>query len=111
MDLNLLLNLARHFSLNTLYRWFKDEGFRLLFKNAGTLLSGNMIAWILGLITFAITARILGPTQFGIFVLITTYVTIVDKILNFQSWQALIKYGAEVLEKKNNDSFKSIGLC
>ena len=108
MDLNLLLNLARHFSLNTLYRWFKDEGFRLLFKNAGTLLSGNMIAWILGLITFAITARILGPTQFGIFVLITTYVTIVDKILNFQSWQALIKYGAEVLEKKNNDSFKSI---
>ena len=108
MDLNLLLNLARHFSLNTLYRWFKDEGFRLLFKNAGTLLSGNMIAWILGLITFAITARILGPTQFGIFVLITTYVTIVDKILNFQSWQALIKYGAEVLEKKNNDGFKSI---
>ena len=108
MDLNHLLSLARHFSLNTLYRWFKDEGFRLLFKNAGTLLSGNMIAWILGLITFAITARILGPTQFGIFVLITTYVTIVDKILNFQSWQALIKYGAEVLEKKNNDSFKSI---
>lgn len=108
MDLNLLLNLARHFSLNTLYRWFKDEGFRLLFKNAGTLLGGDTIAWILGLITFAITARILGPAQFGAFVLITTYVTIVDKILNFQSWQALIKYGAETLEKKNNDSFKSI---
>jgi len=108
MDLNFLFNLARYISFKTLFRWFKDEGLRLLFKNAGTLLSGNMIAWILGLITFAITARILGPTQFGILVLITTYVTIVDKILNFQSWQALIKYGAEVLEKKNNDSFKSI---
>ena len=111
MNQSSLLDTIRSFSLSTVYRWFKEDSFRLLFKNAGTLLSGNMIAWILGLITFAITARILGPTQFGIFVLITTYVTIVDKILNFQSWQALIKYGAEVLEKKNNDSFKSIGLC
>ena len=108
MNQSSLLDTIRSFSLSTVYRWFKEDSFRLLFKNAGTLLSGNMIAWILGLITFAITARILGPTQFGIFVLITTYVTIVDKILNFQSWQALIKYGAEVLEKKNNDSFKSI---
>lgn len=108
MDLNFLFNLARYISFKTLYRWFKDEGLRLLFKNAGTLLSGNMIAWVLGLATFAITVRILGPTQFGIFVLIITYVTIVDKILNFQSWEALIKYGADTLEEKNNDSFKSI---
>jgi O-antigen/teichoic acid export membrane protein len=108
MNLNSFLNIVQNFSLNTLYRWFKEDSFRLLFKNAGTLLSGNMVAWILGLVTFAITARILGATQFGILVLITTYVTIVDKLLNFQSWQALIKYGAEALVRKSNDDFKSI---
>ena len=88
--------------------WFKDDIFRQLFKNAGTLLSGNMIALVMGLISLAITARILGPTQFGILVLITTYVSIVDTVLNFQSWQALIKYGAEALEQKKDDEFKSI---
>lgn len=108
MDLDFFSNIAQQFTLKKIYRWFKEDSFRLLFKNAGTLLSGNMVAWILGLGTFAITARILGPTEFGILVLITTYVTIVDKLLNFQSWQALIKYGAEALERKSNDDFKSI---
>lgn len=108
MNLSSFLNLVQNFSLDTLYQWAKEDSFRLLFKNAGTLLSGNMVAWILGLVTFAITARILGPTQFGMLVMITTYVTIVDKLLNFQSWQALIKYGAEALEWENNDNFESI---
>jgi O-antigen/teichoic acid export membrane protein len=108
MNLKFFLNIVQNFSLSTFYRWFKEDSFRLLFKNAGTLLSGNMVAWILGLATFAITARILGPTQFGILVLITTYVTIMDKLLNFQSWQALIKYGAEALVRKSNNEFKSI---
>ncbi len=108
MSLKSFLNRVQNFSLDTLYRWFKEDSFRLLFKNAGTLLSGNMVAWVLGLATFAITARILGSTLFGILVLITTYVTIVDKLLNFQSWQALIKYGTEALVRKSNDDFKSI---
>lgn len=108
MKLRSFLNQVQNFSPNTLYRWFREDSFRLLFKNAGTLLSGNMVAWILGLVTFAITARILGPTQFGVLVLITTYVTIMDQLLNFQSWQALIKYGIEALVRKSNDDFKSI---
>jgi len=108
MRLSSFLDMVRHISLNTLYQWCKEDSFRLIFKNAGTLLSGNMVAWILGLATFAITARILGPTQFGILVLITTYVTIVDQLLHFQSWQALIKYGAEALARKSDDDFKTI---
>jgi len=108
MNFKSFLSIVQNFSPSTVYRWFKEDSFRLLFKNAGTLLSGNMIAWILGLVTFAITARILGPTQFGVLVLITTYVTIMDKLLNFQSWQALIKYGADALVRKSNDGFKSI---
>lgn len=108
MRLSSSFDMTRHISLNTLYQWCKEDSFRLFFKNAGTLLSGNIVAWILGLATFAITARILGPTQFGILVLITTYVTIVDQLVHFQSWQALIKYGAEALVRKSDDDFKTI---
>jgi len=104
----LITTINNYFPNSRLIHWFKEDSLRLLFKNAGTLLSGNMVAWILGLVTFAITARILGPTLFGTLILITTYVTIVDKLLNFQSWQALIKYGAEALVRKNDDDFKSI---
>ncbi|QYZ79866.1 hypothetical protein E2N92_10745 [Methanofollis formosanus] len=108
MNFSYFLNIIQHFPLKTLYQWFKEDSFKLLFKNAGTLLSGNMIAWVMGFFTYAITARILESTQFGMLVLITTYVTIVDQLLNFQSWQALIKYGAEALERENRNEFKSI---
>lgn len=77
-----------------------------LMKNASILLSGNFITQILGLITLILTTRLLGTELFGIFIIIQTYVLIVDNLLNFQSWQALIKYGVEALEKKQIDKFK-----
>lgn len=79
-----------------------------LFKNAGVLFCGNMVASMLGLASLALTARALGVEQFGILVLITTYAVVVDRLVNFQSWQALIKYGAESLEKKNYEDFRSL---
>nr|WP_275425570.1 oligosaccharide flippase family protein [Methanosarcina horonobensis] len=88
--------------------WFKDDLFQRLFKNAGTLLSANMIAWILGLTTFVLMARVLGPSQFGLFTLIISYVTLVDGVVNFQSWQAMIKYGGDALENKNINRFKGV---
>jgi O-antigen/teichoic acid export membrane protein len=79
-----------------------------LFKHSSILLSGNVASSVLGLCSLALTARALAPAEFGVLVIITTYVLIVDRIVNFQSWQALIKYGAEVLEKNNADDFQSI---
>ncbi len=67
-----------------------------------------MIAWILGLTTFVLMARVLGPSQFGLFTLIISYVTLVDGVVNFQSWQAMIKYGGDALENKNINRFKGV---
>lgn len=67
---------------------------RLLFKQAGTLFTGNIFAGVLGLVAFLLTARHLGAENFGALALITTYAVIVDKLINFQSWQTLIKFGA-----------------
>ncbi|MDN7023718.1 hypothetical protein FGU65_02200 [Methanoculleus sp. FWC-SCC1] len=89
-------------------RWFEEDLLRHLFQNAGTLLTGNMVAWVLGLITYAITARLLGPEQFGIFVLITTFAFIIDALVNFQSWTALIKYGTEALEDGKPNRFMGL---
>ena len=88
--------------------WFRDDAFKCLFKNAGILLSGNVGASLLGLASLALTARALGPERLGILVLIQTYIAIVDRLFNFQSWQAIIKYGAEALEHGRRDDFKGL---
>jgi len=89
--------------------YFKEsEIFRRLLKNAGKLISGDIIASILNLVSVALSARVLGPSNFGILALIQTYITIVDQLFNFQSWQALIKYGSDALVNNNLVSFKRL---
>lgn len=88
--------------------WFTDQGFRKLWKNAGILLTGNVATAGLDLVSLALTGRALGPSQFGMLVLIHTYVVVVDTIINFQSWQAVIKYGADAQAKGGQLQFKSL---
>lgn len=66
-----------------------------IFRNASYLLSGDLVASGMRMVSIALTARALGVESFGILVLLQTYVAVIDRVLNFQSWQALIKYGAE----------------
>tara|TARA_B100000787_G_C16190959_1_gene297457 strand:+ start:95 stop:1381 length:1287 start_codon:yes stop_codon:yes gene_type:complete len=86
---------------------------RRVFKNAGILASGDFFAAILGLISFGIIGRTLGASNLGVFSVIVTYVTLIDKFVNFQSWQALIKFGSKldlVNDEKNYNKLFSFGL-
>lgn len=76
-----------------------------LLRNAGKLFSGDFIASILGFVSVALTARSLGPESYGILVLIQAYTLVIDKLVNFQSWQALIKYGSEAIENQKYTDF------
>jgi len=89
-------------------RWAKDDLLRRLVRNAGVLLSGSMAASALQLISLAVTARALGPEQFGLLALITAYVLIVDGLFNFQSWQAFIKYGTDALSHDRIGDFRCL---
>jgi len=55
-----------------------------------------------------LSIKALGTELFGILVIIQTYVLIVNTIVKFNSWQALIKFGAEAFENKRVDEFKSL---
>lgn len=79
-----------------------------LYKNAGILLLGNVGAAIIGFASLAVTARALGASGLGTLVLVTTYVLVIDRLINFQTWQALIKYGAEALNSERAQDFKSL---
>jgi O-antigen/teichoic acid export membrane protein len=74
-----------------------DKQLRVLTKNAGVLLGGSAANAVLALLAVALTARALVPAHFGALVVIQSLVNTVNVSVNFQSWQALIKHGAEHL--------------
>src|SRR5512140_3399038 len=87
---------------------FASGTFKKRFKNTGFLIGGDTVSSVLGVLTFAITARALGAEKLGMLVLIDAYVRIVDKLVNFQSWQFMIKYGSDTLATKNSSGFKAL---
>lgn len=83
----------------------EDAALQKLMRQSAVLLQGQAITALLGVAAVAIAARGLGPEIYGGFILVVTFTTIIDRIGNVQSWQALIKFGSEALAEKNNDLF------
>ncbi len=79
-----------------------------LFKNASVLFGGQSVAGLMGLISISLAARTLGAEKLGVFALIQSYTIIIDRLLNFQCWQAVIKFGADFLKQNRKEDFKSL---
>lgn len=69
-----------------------------ILRNAGKLLSGKAAAGVLSLVYLAIAARALGPSELGALVLAHSYALVVAGLARFQSWQAVIRFGAPMLD-------------
>lgn len=101
--MNTLLNAPR-----TVRRWFTDGIFRRIFKNAGLMLSGRVATGLFSLGTLSLAAHGLGVEQFGILVLIQSYVLVITALTTFQSWQAVIRYGAQCLDHDNTPALQAL---
>jgi O-antigen/teichoic acid export membrane protein len=73
----------------------EKSSFKKVLDNAIIVLTGNMGANIFGLLSIAIFTHALGAEIFGYYVLFLTYIGIIDRIFNFQTWQAFIKYATD----------------
>lgn len=67
-------------------------------RHIAELLSGNLVATLIGLLATAITARALGVAGYGALALTFVYVQAVERLVTFQSWQPLIRYGAALID-------------
>jgi O-antigen/teichoic acid export membrane protein len=74
-------------------------------RHTGVLFGANVLASIIGLATLALASRGLGMEGLGILVTIVAFVAVIDQFVNFQAWQAVVRFGAEALEKKRDDDF------
>lgn len=68
-----------------------------IYRNLGHLLGGKAVAGALSLVYLAIAARTLGPADYGVLVLMHTYVLTVGGIIEFPGWHAVVRYGAQAL--------------
>ena len=82
--------------------------FHRLLGNITTLLSGNVAGAVLGFFSALLAARALGPEELGRIVLVQAFVLGIDKLVNFQSWRAIIKYGAETIEAEDPDALARV---
>ena len=79
-----------------------------LIANAARLFSSTTIASLIGIVSFVLTARTLGPTEFGMLVLVFTFASAVIRLCGFQSWQAIIKFASEHREAGAADRVAAI---
>ena len=84
------------------------SGLSRLIANAGRLLAGNTVASVLGFASLVLMARALGPEALGLLALIQAYATTAGVVFQFQSWHAVVKYGAEALEGGEVGEFESL---
>ncbi|XMB85732.1 oligosaccharide flippase family protein [Mycoplasmatota bacterium WC44] len=84
-----------------------DEKLKKIAKNVMILFFGDFTASVFGILSMVITVKILGLEEYGWLVLVQTYVFIIDSLMNFQSWTALIKYGAGALNNKDKKLFEN----
>nr|WP_246753861.1 lipopolysaccharide biosynthesis protein [Jiella flava] len=64
--------------------------------NVAHLFTGNVLASLLALAAFAVTARALGPYGYGQLALIYASVQLIERLVSFQSWQPIIRFGANL---------------
>ncbi len=86
----------------------KESHFLARLKNIAHLLTGNFASSFIALAGFALTARALGPSDYGILAICFAYARGVERLVSVRSWQPLIKYGAEALQAGDVSNLKAL---
>lgn len=79
-----------------------------ILKNTLILFSGQSFASIIGIFNTVLLIKAIGVQGNGILALIMSYSAIFNGIFNFQSYNAVIKYGTDALEKKLDNLYKQV---
>lgn len=84
-----------------------SAGGRVL-KNFGVVLRGRGIAALLTLAATALMANSLAPAEFGLVILLHTYVLAVRGILNFRTYEAIVRFGVPLHESGDDKGLKQL---
>ena len=78
-----------------------------LFKNSFWAFSGEASASLIGLVVTIFLIKIIGSNDYGILVLAQSYMSIMDVLINVQSWKSVIQFGQKCIVNKDYDQLNS----
>ena len=73
-----------------------------IYANLMRLLGGKAASAVLSLGYMVIATRALGPTDYGVLVLVHTFAMTVGGIVEFPGWHAIVRYGAQALAEDDH---------
>jgi O-antigen/teichoic acid export membrane protein len=73
-----------------------------IYANLLRLLGGKAASAVLSLGYMVIATRALGPTDYGVLVLVHTFAMTVGGIIEFPGWHAIVRYGAQALAEDDH---------
>jgi O-antigen/teichoic acid export membrane protein len=77
-------------------------------KNFGVVLRGRGIAAVFTLAATALMANALPATEFGLVILLHTYVLAVRGFLNFRTYEAIVRFGVPLHENGEDEGLKRL---
>lgn len=75
---------------------------RAIYANLGMLLGGKAAAGLVSLLYMVIAARTLGPTQYGVLVLVNYFAMLVGGLIAFPGWHAIVRYGLRAVSDNDH---------
>lgn len=76
--------------------------------NFGKVLRGRGLAGVFAAISTALTAHALPVEQFGLIILLHTYIKVVKGIFNFRTFESIVRYGVPLHDKGDEPKLKSL---
>jgi O-antigen/teichoic acid export membrane protein len=77
--------------------WRQDRNFTRLLRNGASLFTSNTFVTVLQFVQVVILTRFLLPEGYGVFVLVTSFVMLVNQFFDVRVSETTIKFGAEYL--------------
>jgi hypothetical protein len=77
-------------------------------KNFGVVLRGRGIAAVFSVSATALMANALTATEFGLIILLHTYVMVVRGALNFRTFETIVRFGIPLGEAGDDSGLRSL---
>ena len=86
----------------------KKEIYHRFKRNAAMIVGSRLIFGVLNIFTSILMVRFFGLTDLGVVLLLQSYTRIFSVFIKFNSWQAVVTYGAVLQENKNDRGFRRL---
>jgi O-antigen/teichoic acid export membrane protein len=77
-------------------------------RNFGVVIRGRGIAGVFSVLATGMMANALSATEFGLVILLHTYIMVVRGALNFRTFEAVVRFGIPLHESGNEEGFRAL---